>query len=62
MIIKEIAISFDNVISQYLAFQYLVENNGDFLTKWTYSWIWLKISAIFEPNLQIQRDVGESVL
>ena len=62
MIIKEIAISFDNVISQYLAFQYLVENNGDFLTKWTYSWIWLKISAIFEPNLQAQRDVGESVL
>ena len=61
MIIKEIAIPF-YLFCRHLAFQYLVENNGDFLTKWAYSWIWLKIPAIFEPNLQIQRDVGESVL
>ena len=61
MIIKEIAIPF-YLFCRHLAFQYLVENNGDFLTKWTYSWIWLKIPAIFEPNLQVQRDLGESVL
>ena len=62
MIIKEIAIFFDNVIFQYLAFQYLVEKSRAFSTKWTYFWIWLKIPAIFEPNLQVQRDLGESVL
>ena len=46
MIIKEIAIPF-YLFCRHLAFQYLVENNGDFLTKWAYSWIWLKIPAIF---------------
>ena len=46
MIIKEIAIVFC-LFCRHLAFQYLVENNGDFLTKWAYSWIWLKIPAIF---------------
>ena len=61
MIIKEIAIVFC-LFCRHLAFQYLVENNGDFLTKWTYSWIWLKIPAIFEPNLLVQWDGGESVL
>ena len=62
MIIKEIAIFFDNVIFQYLAFQYLVEKSRAFSTKWTYFWIWLKIPTIYEPNLQVQRDVGESAL
>ena len=49
MIVKGIAISF-HPFCRHLAFQYLVEKSGDFSTKWTYFWIWLKIPAIFEPN------------